>query len=174
MSGINWPLSTNERGKGRAMSEVDLDLVGRLAKLVDQASERRRTQVGMLPRELSDSRRNSGLVRAMRTPVLFLGARRHRPELPQLVVDRQKYFIEMPSVAESSAAGTNPLGVHRPKLQTPHADALIADCDAALSHHLFDVSVAECKSKIKPCAMTDDFGRESAMVIQRFRWAHAA
>jgi hypothetical protein len=52
-----------------------------------------------------------------------------------------------------------------PEFQTPLADALIADCDATLGHHFFDVSVAECKSKIKPSAMTDNYGRKAVAPI---------
>src|ERR1700674_5180032 len=87
------------------------------------------------------------------------------PKILQLAVDREEYFIEMPAVAESTPAGTNPFGVHSTKLQAPLADALIADCDAALGHHFFDVSVAECKSKIKPSAMTENDGREAVAAI---------
>ena len=80
------------------------------------------------------------------------------PQILKLAVDLQEYFIEMPPVAESSAAGSNPFGIHPAKLQTPFADALEADGDATFGHHLFDVSAAERKSKIKPSAMTDDHG----------------
>src|ERR1700674_988864 len=88
------------------------------------------------------------------------------PQVLQLAVDAKKNFIEMPPVAESAAAGTNPLGVHSAKLQAPLAHALIADCDATLRHHFFDVSVAECKSKIKPSAMTDNYGRKAVAAVE--------
>jgi hypothetical protein len=65
----------------------------------------------------------------------------------QLAVDPKKNFIEMPPVAESTAAGTNPLGLRPTKLQTPLADALIADCDLTRGHHFSDVSVADCNRK---------------------------
>jgi hypothetical protein len=74
-------------------------------------------------------------------------------------------LIVIPPVAESTAAGTNPLGVHPPELQAPLADALIADCEATLGHHFFDVSAAECKSKINPSAMTDDHGGKAIAAI---------
>ena len=80
------------------------------------------------------------------------------PQVLQLAVDAKKNFIEMPPVAELSAAGANLFGVRRTKLQTPLADALLTDCDATLCHHFFDVSVAQRKTKIKPSAMTNDHG----------------
>ena len=68
----------------------------------------------------------------------------------------------MPPVAELTAAGTNPLGIRPTKVQTPLADGVLADCDATLGYHFFDVSVAECKSTMKPSAMTDDYGGKAA------------
>ena len=78
----------------------------------------------------------------------------------------KKFFRKLlPLVTKSAATGTNPFGVRPTKLQTPLTDALIADCDAALRHHFFDVSVAERKSKIKPSAMTDNYGRKAVAAI---------
>ena len=87
------------------------------------------------------------------------------PKILQLALDLQEHFIEMPPVTKSATTGTNPLGVHPPELQTPLADALIADREATLGHHFFDVSVAERKSKIKPSAMTDDHSGKTVAAI---------
>ena len=77
----------------------------------------------------------------------------------------QKHFIQMPPVAKSSRAGSNPPGIASTELQTPLTDAFIANCDAAFCHHFFDVSVTERESKIKPCAMADDYGRKAIAAI---------
>src|SRR5438445_5542026 len=63
------------------------------------------------------------------------------PEILQLAVDREKDFIEMPSVAEAMTFRTHPLGIH-PTLR-PLADRFVTDSDAALGHHFRDVPVAE-------------------------------
>ena len=83
------------------------------------------------------------------------------PETLQLAVDREKAFIEMPSVAETMTFRTYPLGLRPTELLRPLADRFVTDSDAALSHHFLDVPVAERKSKIEPSAMTDDHGRKA-------------
>src|SRR5437867_8740057 len=44
------------------------------------------------------------------------------PQILQLTVEANEHFIEMPSIAESSAMRTNPLAVQRTELQTPFSD----------------------------------------------------
>src|SRR5215472_9434211 len=57
------------------------------------------------------------------------------PKILQPTVDANEHLIEMPSIAESSATRTNPLAVDRTELQTPFADAFIANHAPALGHH---------------------------------------
>src|SRR6266700_5476880 len=58
------------------------------------------------------------------------------PEILQLAVDREKDFIEMPSVAETTTSRTHPLGIRPPELLRPLTDRFVTDNDAALGHHL--------------------------------------
>src|SRR5438046_6702227 len=88
------------------------------------------------------------------------------PKIPQLAVDREKDFIEMPSVAETTTSRTHPLGIRPPELLRPFAARFVTDSDAALGHHFRHVPVAERKSKIKPSAMTDDRGWKTVTAIR--------
>src|SRR5437899_10584908 len=52
------------------------------------------------------------------------------PEILQLAVDREKDFIEMPSVAETMKVQTHPLGIRPTELRRPLADRFVTDSDA--------------------------------------------
>jgi hypothetical protein len=95
------------------------------------------------------------------------------PQVLQLAIDCQVNLIEMPAVARSARSRAQPLGVGSAKLLRPITNGFVSNDDPALGHELFDIPVTQGESKIKPSAMTDDRGRESATVIQGIRWAHS-
>ena len=91
----------------------------------------------------------------------------------QLAMDRKVHFIERPAVSRARRSRPKPLDVDSATLLRPVANGFISNDNPALGHDLFDIPVAETEAKVQPHAVADDLGRESATVIQRFRWVHA-
>lgn len=56
-------------------------------------------------------------------------------------------------------------GVHGAEFNTPQADGLIADGDAALSQEIFYISMAQIKTIVQPNGVGNDVGRESVALV---------
>jgi hypothetical protein len=87
------------------------------------------------------------------------------PEILQLAVDREKDFIEMPSVAEMMTFRTHPLGIRPTELLRLLADRFVTDGDPALGHHFCHVPITERESKIKPSAMRGESGTSCTIAV---------
>ena len=74
--------------------------------------------------------------------------------------DGQHHLVQMPFVAAPELALAQGVGIRLPELQSesPLPDGFVGDENAPVSHHLFDVPKAQCKSKIQPHGMADDGG----------------
>ena len=56
-------------------------------------------------------------------------------------------------------------GIFGSKLDAPQTDRLLADCDAALSKQVFDISLGKVKSIVKPDGRAEDIRREPRSLI---------
>ncbi len=64
------------------------------------------------------------------------------------------------------------IGKTLPKLAAPFLNRLVDDEDPSVEHHLLDITEAEGKSEIQPCAVANDFTREAVTTIQVGRLVH--
>jgi len=71
----------------------------------------------------------------------------------------------MPSVTGARTVRTNPLGVGSTKFQAPLTDGFVANHNAALGHHLFDVAKTQAESKVQPHAVADDLGGKTMAFV---------
>jgi hypothetical protein len=55
---------------------------------------------------------------------------------------------QMPSVAGPRTMRTNPLSVGSPKFQAPLTDGFVANHNAALGHHIFDIAKTQAESRV--------------------------
>ena len=75
----------------------------------------------------------------------------------------------MPSIAGARTVRTNPLGVGSTKFQAPLTDRFVANHNAALGHHLFDVAKTQAESKVQPHAVADDLRGEAMPFVRADR-----
>lgn len=61
---------------------------------------------------------------------------------------------------------TNLISKSLTKLAAPVADRFVGNTDAAIEHHLLNISVAEGEGVIQPDAVADDLGRKAVTVVQ--------
>jgi len=81
----------------------------------------------------------------------------NRPPQPVLLArDRDHDLIEVPDVAAARRLAPEAARVVWSKLQSPAADRLIGDDDAALQQHLLNQQPAQRKPEIQPDGMGDD------------------
>ena len=82
-----------------------------------------------------------------------------------LAVYFHEEFIDIEGIAVSSVFSFQASGVEGSEFDTPEADRLPADRDAALGEQIFDISVAEIEAIVEPDGITDDIGGEPASFI---------
>ncbi len=70
----------------------------------------------------------------------------------------------MPFVSRLGAT-TELISICRSKLKAPVSDRFIGNMDAAIEHHLFDISEAQRKGVVKPDAVGQDFARETMLLL---------
>src|SRR5919202_2026693 len=80
-------------------------------------------------------------------------------------IDGEKHLIQVPLVPWLGAAMLQLIGVVLPKFQTPLADGLMRDVDAALAQEFLHVAVAQREAIIQPDAMADDLPGEAVMFV---------
>ena len=92
----------------------------------------------------------------------------HRaPELLLATVERDEELVEMPRVTLLTAPAPKRAGIARTERQTPLADRLVGDRDAALGEEVLNIPKAESESVIKPNGVADDLRRKPVAVIAR-------
>src|SRR5262245_8111608 len=82
-----------------------------------------------------------------------------------LTMNREKYLIQVPLVSWLRASMLQLIRVVLPKLQTPLADGLMGDVDAALEQEFLHVAVAQREAIIQPDAMANDLPGEAVVLV---------
>ena len=87
------------------------------------------------------------------------------PPVMAFAMDRQEYLVQVPLVARSRSAATQPIGVVLPKLPTPLTDGLMGHGDATLEQEFLHVAVAEGEPIVEPDPMADDLPRKAVVLV---------
>src|SRR5262249_29594499 len=82
-----------------------------------------------------------------------------------LPIDGQEHLVQMPLVPWLGASVLQLIRVVLPKLQTPLADGLVGDVDAALAQELLHVAVAQREAIIEPDAMANDLAGKAVILV---------
>src|SRR5947207_8620494 len=89
------------------------------------------------------------------------------PQVHPFAGDANHHLIEVPPVARSWAAPSQPAGEPGPELQNPPPHGFIGNLQASLGQKLLDVAVAQGEPEIKPDRVLDDRRREAMSSIGR-------
>ena len=87
------------------------------------------------------------------------------PQIVLLAANLDKYFIEMPGIAQSTLAFLQNSGVLRSKSVAPLTNRFIRNLDPALGQEIFDNPKTETESVVEPNCVADDFRWESMSVV---------
>jgi hypothetical protein len=82
-----------------------------------------------------------------------------------LPVDRQKDLVQVPLVPGPRPPATELIGIILPELLTPPADGFVGDVDAPFQEELLHVAVTQREAIIEPDTVTDDFARETVVLV---------
>jgi len=82
------------------------------------------------------------------------------------MVDCEVDFIKMPAISRAWCRRPQPFGVGPAKLLCPIANGFVGQDNPAFGDDLLDVAIAKAEAKVQPYAGADNFGGESATVIQ--------
>jgi hypothetical protein len=74
-------------------------------------------------------------------------------------------FIDVEGVAVASVLAFQPSGINGSELDAPQADRFSGYSDTSLGKEIFNVTVAEVESVVKPDGVTDYVGREPVTFI---------
>jgi hypothetical protein len=97
----------------------------------------------------------------------------HRPpEGMALAMSGREHFIQMPLVAGLGALAAQRIRIRirLPELSIPVPHGFVCQQDAACSHELFDIPLAQAEAKVEPDAATDDLCREQMARIEAAQW----
>jgi hypothetical protein len=96
------------------------------------------------------------------------------PEVVALSLNRNKDFVDMPGVAETSLSLFEFSGIVRAKLLAPLTNGFIGDRDATFGKQFFDLSEAEAEPMVEPHGVTDNFGGKAMTLVAGCWLFHAA
>lgn len=82
-----------------------------------------------------------------------------------LAVDLHEDFIDVKGVAIAAMFSPESAGVHGTKLDAPEANCFSADSNASLRQEIFNISVAQVESEVKPDSIADDIRWESVTFV---------
>ena len=94
------------------------------------------------------------------------------PEVLALTVDRDKYFIQKPRIAETTLAAFQSTSVLRSEFVRPLPDRFISHAHAALSEQIFNFPKAQTESIVEPHSVTNDFWWKAMPKIRRSTSSH--
>src|ERR1700730_18256473 len=87
------------------------------------------------------------------------------PEIHPLAPDPNDHLVEMPPGAWPRAPLAKLPGKCRSELEDPAAHGLVGDIDAALSHEVLDVAIAQSEPNVKPNRVPDNRCRKVVVAI---------
>jgi hypothetical protein len=79
----------------------------------------------------------------------------------------ERHLVQMPLVAGSRSAPTQPPRIRGAELGAPLADGLVANADATLGEQILNVTETEVETKVQPHSVSDDLRRETVSPIKR-------
>jgi hypothetical protein len=82
-----------------------------------------------------------------------------------LSLDLNEHLINEESVTISLMLPSQTLSILWSKLITPQANGFIADRDAPLGHQVFDVTMTQIETMVKPHCLLNDFERGSVAFV---------
>jgi hypothetical protein len=94
------------------------------------------------------------------------------PQQVRLASKRNEHLVEVPRATRPAARGFHPMSEALAKLVAPASDRLVSQDHPALEEQLFDITQAQLKAKIPTHGATNDWGRKTETVIQRFQFLH--
>ena len=71
-------------------------------------------------------------------------------------IDLHEDFIDEEGIAVAMMLSLQSPGEPGTELDTPEPNGFVGDCDASLSKQIFDITVAEVESEVKPDCIADD------------------
>ena len=84
----------------------------------------------------------------------------HRPlQVIALAIDAEINLIQMPLVAPTGGAAARRVGEVLAEFQTPRADRLVGDHDAARGQQFLDIAITQGEAEIEPDGVADDLRR---------------
>jgi hypothetical protein len=89
------------------------------------------------------------------------------PQPVAFATDLQRHLVQMPLVASSHSASTQPSRESGAELGAPLADSLMADDDPTFREEILYVAEAEMKAKVQLYRIRNDLGRETVAPIRR-------
>jgi hypothetical protein len=80
-------------------------------------------------------------------------------------IDLHEDFSDVESITVAPVLSVQSATINGSELDTPQADCLSADSDAPFGQEIFDVSVAQVETIVKPDSVRNDIGWESVAFI---------
>jgi len=97
----------------------------------------------------------------------------HRsPKLVRLAAQGDEHLVEVPSTTGLAPRGFDSVSKALAEFVAPATDRLVGHDHPALEEQFLDVTQAQLKAKIPAHGATDDVGRKTVTVIERFRFLH--
>src|SRR5262245_47069494 len=87
------------------------------------------------------------------------------PQIVARATDREEDLIQMPFVARPGSSAMELSRILLPELAAPLPDGLIRHDHAAGEQQLFDIPVAQAKSRIEPHAVASDFSVKAVILV---------
>jgi hypothetical protein len=87
------------------------------------------------------------------------------PEIMPLPMNREKHFIQVPFIPRLRPSETELIGLGLPKLAAPFPDRFVGHHHPAGEQEFLNIAIAETKPVVQPDAVTDNFGRETVVLI---------
>ena len=80
-------------------------------------------------------------------------------------IDLHEDFIDEEGIAVAMMLSLQSPGEPGTELDTPEPNGFVGDCDASLSKQIFDITVAEVESEVKPDCIADDLRWEPVTFV---------
>ena len=94
------------------------------------------------------------------------------PQVLLATIDRHEELVEVPRIAQRTAALPESSRVGAAEGAAPLPNRLLGDRDAALGEEVFHSTKTQVEAKVDPNGVGDDFGRESISVVARRGTVH--
>ena len=87
------------------------------------------------------------------------------PQVLLFAIYLHKHFVDVKCIAEPLMPTSQSFGILKAELIAPQTNRFIAYGNTALSQYIFDVSMAEVESIVKPNGVLDDFSGKPVSLV---------